>query len=191
MLDSFNVLTQEKARGGVASCVSGVIANALNGGLIMAGMNPAFSTVLALQGAGNLLTYFLDIMVAKKDFHGVPLPYTELGQRFSWFLQSFLGPPFHKFIVACIIEGVLVYAGLERARAYCDLHKIQFWMRDAVLAGLVAAVSFLLIMNILRFNWVLDETESITLNTVVLAWMGLSVLSLLLLEAPSNNRVHE
>lgn len=190
MLDAFNVLTQEKARGGIASCISGALANALNAALIMAGMNPALSTVLSLQVVGNLLTYFLDIMVAKKDFYGKPMPYHQLSHRFRWFMQSFLGPPFHKFIVACIIEGVLVFAGLRRARAYCDLHKIHFWMRETVLAGVVAAVSFLLIMNVLRFNWVLGETESVTLNVVVLAWMALSVLGLLL-EAPSNNHSHE
>lgn len=184
MRDFFNFLTQEKTRGGVASFVSGVVANVLNAALIMAGMDPALSTAISMQLFGNLLTYFLDIMAAKRDFHGVHLPYSDLGKRFSWFLQSLMGPPIHKFIVACIIEGVVVFAGLKRAREYCDLHNIQFWMRDAVLAGMVAALSFLLVMNVLRFNWVLDETESITLNIVVLAWMGLSVLSLLLEESP-------
>lgn len=184
MRDFFNFLTQEKARGGVASFVSGVVANVMNAALIMAGMNPALSTALSMQIVGNLLTFFLDIMVAKRDFHGAHLPYRDLGTRFSWFLHSLVGPPIHKFIVACIIEGVVVFAGLKRAREYCDLHNIQFWMRDAILAGLVAALSFLLVMNVLRFNWVLDETPSITLDIVVLAWMGLSVLVLLLEESP-------
>lgn len=179
MRDSFNLLTEEKARGGVASFVSGVVANALNAGVMMTGVSPVLSTIITMQVAGNLLLYFLDIMMAKRDFNGSTMPYSDLRRRFHWFLRSFSGPPFHKFVVACIIEGALVYAGLKRARAYCDLHNIRFQMRDAVLAGCVAALSFVLIMNILRFNWVLDETESVTLNIVVIAWMSLSVLALL------------
>lgn len=177
--DSFNVLTNEKALGAVASLISGIISNIANAGLILTGVNPIVSTLVSLQVVGNLLTYFLDIMIAKHVFHGVAVPYGDIHTRFRWFLRSFKGPPFHKFIVACIIEAVIVSTGLIRAREYCDLHKIHFPLRDAVLAGLIAAASFLLIMNVLRFNWVLEETESFTLNVVVMAWMGLSVLVVL------------
>lgn len=178
--DAFNVLTTEKVRGGVASFISGVLSNVMNAGLIFTGMNPILSTVISLQLLGNLLTYFLDIMMAKKNFHGAPVSYSDLRTRFDWFVKSFNGPPFHKFIVACVIEAVIVAIGLIQARLYCDRHNIHFYLRDAVLAGLVACVSFVLVMNILRFNWVLEEAESVTLNIVVLAWMGLSVQMLLL-----------
>lgn len=178
-LDTFSVLTEEKARGGVASMISGIIASLANGGLILAGVSPAISTLWTLQVAGNLFTYFLDIMIAKRDFHGKRVPYKDLQTRFRWFLGSFMGPSFHKFLVACIIEGCLVYAGLARARAYCDRIGLCFTLRDAFLAAAVATVSFLLVMNVLRFNWVLQETESLTLNIVVLTWMGVSVLVLL------------
>lgn len=177
--DAFNVLTNEKARGGLASFISGALSNAMNAGLIFTGVNPILSTVISLQILGNLLTYFLDIMMAKRNFHGVPVSYRDLRTRFDWFVKSFNGPPFHKFIVACVIEAVIVSAGLIQARLYCDRHNIHFHLRDAVLAGIVASISFVLVMNILRFNWVLNEAESVTLNIVVLAWMGLSVLVIL------------
>lgn len=183
--DSFNVLTHEKLRGGVSSFISGLVANVANAGLIMMGVNPLVSTALTLQVAGNLLTYFLDIMIAKRDFGGVSVPYDDLSTRYAWLLRSFAGPPFHKFIVAAIIELVIVYASLAKAIIFCDKHGIKFWMRDAALAGAIAGLSFLLVMNILRFNWVFNETESITLNIVVLAWMGLSVLLFLLVPVPS------
>lgn len=178
--DTFSVLTEEKARGGIASIISGVVANLANGGLILAGVNPAVSTLWTLQVAGNLLTYFLDIMIAKRDFHGSKVSYKNLRTRFKWFLSSFTGPSFHKFIVACVIEATLVYAGLARARVYCDKLDIRFKLRDALLAAVIAGISFVLVMNVLRFNWVLHETESLTLNIVVMTWMGLSVLIMLM-----------
>lgn len=179
MVDTFSVLSEEKARGGMASLISGVVSNLANGGLILVGVNPAVSTLLTLNLAGNLLTYFLDIMIAKQNFHGSRVSYRDLRTRFRWFLSSFAGPSFHKLIVACIIEACLVYTSFARAKAYCDLHGIHFKLRDAVLAAAIAALSFILVMNILRFNWVLHETESQILNIVVLTWMGLSALVLL------------
>lgn len=179
-MDHFNVLTTEKARGSVASLISGIITNVVNTMLILAGVSPVLSTVLTHQVVGNLFTYFLDIMIAKRQFHGVNVSYLNTRSRFRWFLDSFTGPPFHKFIIACIIEAILASAALSWARDLCDRHNIHFKMREAVLAGLVATVTFLLIMNILRFNWVLNETESLTLNIVIIAWMAMSVLSLLL-----------
>lgn len=185
--DSFSVLTQEKARGGVASLISGIVANLANAALILAGANPAVSTVWTLQVAGNLLTYFLDIMIAKQEFHGRRVSYKDLKTRFTWFLTSIIGPSFHKFIVACVIEACIVYAGLSRARVWCDEHDYRFKLRDALLAAVIAAVSFILVMNVLRFNWVLQETESLTLNIVILAWMGLSVMILLVAPQSSLN----
>lgn len=182
--DSFNVLTTEKVRGGIASAISGLLSNIANAGLIVAGVDPILSTLLTLQVAGNLFTYFLDIMIAKREFHGVVVTYNDLRTRFTWFLHSFSGPPFHKYVVACIIEAIIVDAGLSRARQICDKYKIQFFMRDAVLASLIAAVSFILVMNVLRFNWVFNEAESTTLNIVVLAWMGISVVVMLFVPSP-------
>lgn len=187
--DTFSVLTEEKARGAVASCISGAVANLANGGLIMAGVNPVVSTLWTLQVAGNMLTYFLDIMIAKRDFHGARVPYTDYSKRFTWFVASLIGPSFHKFVVACIIEACLVYAGYARARAYCEQHNIRFKLRDAVLAAVIAMVSFVLVMNVLRFNWVLQETESLTLNIVVMAWMALSALVLLVTPPHTLNRL--
>lgn len=177
---TFNVFSSEKARGGLVSALSGAFANLINAGVIMSGADPVISTIITLQVFGNLLTYFLDIMFAKRDFQGSPLTYRAYARRFSWFLASFTGPPFHKFVVACIIEAIIVFAAMRRIRAFCDRHRIHFRYRDALLTAGVATLSFLMVMNVLRFNWVLDETESLTLNIVILAWMGLSTLMLLL-----------
>lgn len=183
--DSFNVLTTEKLRGGLASFISGVLSNAANAGLIVTGVNPILSTIITLQILGNLLTYVLDIMIAKRDFYGAHVSYKDLRARFIWLVKSFRGPPFHKFVVACIIEAVIVSSGLRGMRQFCDSHNINFPLRDAVLAGVVASISFILVMNVLRFNWVLNEEESVTLNIVVLAWMGISVLLLLVGVSPA------
>lgn len=180
VVDTFNVLTKEKVRGGVASAVSGCVANLMNVAMILFGMNPLISTTLSLQIFGNMLTYFLDIMMAKKKFHGKTVPYTDHVYRFSWFVKSFMGPPFHKFIVACIIEGVFVYAALMRAREFCEKRKIRFKLRDAGLAAIIGAVSFVFVMNFLRFNWVLEEEESLVLNIVIIAWMAIMVFMILL-----------
>lgn len=187
MTSNFNTLDSEKARGGLVSFLSGLLANAVNAGAIMSGADPVVSTIVTLQVFGNLLTYFLDIMMAKREFHGTVLSYRAYAKRFEWFLASFQGPPFHKFVVACIIEAIIVFAAVRRLRELCDRHRIHFRYRDAALAAGVAALSFLLVMNVLRFNWVLHETESLTLNIVILAWMGLSTLVLLL--APNEKRV--
>lgn len=162
------------------SFLSGLLANLINAGAIILGADPVISTIVILQVFGNLLTYFLDIMLAKREFQGAPLSYRAYQRRFNWFLRSFAGPPFHKFVVACIIEAIIVFAAMRRVRVFCDRRRIHFKYRDALITAAIAAVSFLLVMNVLRFNWVLNETESLTLNIVILAWLGLSVLILLL-----------
>lgn len=176
----FDMLTSEKARGGIVSLSTGIAANLMNVALIAGGANPVFTTIITLQVFGNLLTYFLDIMVAKREFLGASLSYTAYASRFRWFLHSLAGPPFYKYIIACILEAIIVFAGMRRARSFCDARQIHFQYRDGLLAALIATVSFLLVMNVLRFNWVLNEQDSLTLDVVVLAWMGLSALMLLL-----------
>lgn len=176
----FSMLTGEKGRGALVSCVTGVTANLVNAALIAMGGPPLLTTIISLQVFGNLLTYFLDIMVAKTTFGGTPLPYTEYASRFRWFMKSLLGPPFYKFVIASTIEAIIVFAGFRRATALCDEHNIKFRHRDAVLAAAIASLSFFLLMSVLRFDWVLNESESLTLDVVVLAWMGLSALAVLL-----------
>lgn len=181
----FELFTGEKARGALASCISGILANAANAGLIIGfGVNPMLSTALVLQLGGNLLTYMLDIVIAKRLFGGIEIPYTEVCARFKFFALSLLGPMLHKFVVASIIEAAIVYVALNRAIRACDHRGIHFPLRDPILAGIIASITFILFMNILRFNWVYEENDSMLMNCVILSWMGLSSLIVLLVVTP-------
>lgn len=174
----YDLFTGEKARGAVASIISGIVANGVNTWLILVGVDAMVSTAIVLQLFGNVLTYTLDVMIAKREFYGEPVSYLDLGKRFSWFLRSLVGPPIHKFVVAALIEASIVYIGLKGAREFCDSHDIVFRLRDPILAALIASLTFVLFMNILRFNWVLEERQSLIMDVVILAWMGVSVLVL-------------
>jgi hypothetical protein len=180
-----DLMTVEKARGLLASCISGSTATGLNVlGVAYMGLSPLASTALFGNALGSLLAYSLDIVLAKRAFlvDGVPtpLPYTHVGSRLVWLLRSFATNTFFRFIVSVIIETTTGLAMLYALLRALERHKILAHWRPAwrtgVAAALVAVVNFLLFGNILRFDWAYNEAPHPLLNIVVLMWMALAML---------------
>ena len=173
-------LTVEKLRGAVSAVLGGTAASSLTiYGVLGLGLSAPVSVMLFTYAFGGVLGYSLDILLAKRDFAEVAVPYTHLGARARWLLRSFGRRYFFRFIVTLIIETLTSLAMLGALVRAMDAHRLLLgWgrARDAVAAVAVAFVNFWLFGNVLRFDWAYRESEHPVLNVVVLMWMTLAML---------------
>ena len=181
-----SLFTGEKMRGALASAISGTTANGLNVlGVAVLGLSAPASAVIFTFLTGSMMSYVLDILIAKRTFGRSPnaeaVPYLDLGRRFRWLFRSFGRRFFFRFVITVIIETLTGLAILRAAIRALDDRGILTGdsvrrYRDVGAAILSAVAVFALFGNILRFDWAYVEDEHPILTMVVLMWMGVTLL---------------
>lgn len=195
--------TEEKIRGLIASLISGATASGINFGGIAIGMNPAVSTLLSIYILGNLMTYWFDILFAKRVFHipqgyaGIvpyegPLPYTAVGTRLMWLLRSMAGPQFFRFVISVIIDTLVGLAVMKTTIELLDENEVLLEYRayrDFGVASIITLATFFLFVNVLRFDWAYNDGRNSNdhiMNIVVLAWLGLAMMTFAVIMRPKS-----
>ena len=185
LLDPTFVFTGEKGRGLVTSIFSGGIAALLHFlGINVFGLSLEASTLIFMNIFGTINGYVFDILFAKRDFMIgggtiAPLPYTELGKRFKWLMQSFVRKQFYRYLVTGLIEAMVGIAVLKAFVKYLDDRNILvgFKYRNTLAAMLVAVFLFLFFVNILRFDWAYRDDDEPILNIIVLMWAAIVLMA--------------
>lgn len=181
-----STFTGEKLRGALSSVVSGLAAGGLNwAGVAAMGLSPETSAACFLYAFGSIFGYTLDILFAKRDFRLpgstaiVPLPYTALRARAAWLARSFVRKQFFRYLVTVLIDTIVGIALLKAILDHLDRRGV--WtappkrraLRDALVSSLVAIFTFVLYVNILRFDWAYRDGDDPVMNVVVLMWSTL------------------
>jgi len=185
ILSFTSTFTGEKMRGALTSVVTGSTVMGLNAfGVFSLGLSAPMSALLFVYVVGGVLGYSADIMFAKSDFmvggELMRLPYGAVRKRGAWLMRSFFRRFFVRYFVTLVIETL---TGLAMLNALIrEMDKRHFLtdyktLRDATTAVVVAVLNFLLYGNVLRFDWAYREVEHPVMNMVVLAWMGVSMLT--------------
>ena len=208
LLTPGNTFTGEKLRGFVASMTSGATASGLNFAGMALGLSPAISSLLAVYVLGNLLTYWFDILFAKKvftlpnGFRGYPgpfegpVPYSAFGVRFAWMLRSMVGPQFFRYVISVVIDTLTGLAMLKTALDVLDAYDILTddrykLYRDFGVSSIISFLTFFLFANVLRFDWAYTSRDDHVMNIVVLAWLALSIMAFAIIMRPPERRRNE
>ena len=178
LLSPASVFTGEKGLGLLTSVASGGISGGLNlVGTSVLGLDPVLSAAMFLYSFGSLLSYSLDIVFAKKEFHGRVLPYSAQRERWAYLLRSFGRKQFYRFVITLVLETAVgvcllraVIDQLDRMRVLTDSTLRARRLRDVAASLAVALVVFMLFANVLRFDWAYRDDDNPTMNMVVLMW---------------------
>mgnify|MGYP000698086061 CR=1 FL=1 len=183
-----NLLQGEQIRGIGTSVISGASANIFNTLSIKSGIEPITSTFLFLTLFGNIFGYCLDIIFAKEKFrlskyNGIEnffgsVPYSDIITRLKWLLKSFFQKFFLRFVVVAIIDSIINLTIIEFVINKLDEFQIMMKykeLRNGMVGGVIALLTFVLYLNTLRFNWAYRDEEDPVLNIVVLMWLTISM----------------
>jgi hypothetical protein len=142
-----------------------VLSNAMN---ILAiygfGIDPRVASVLFLKIIGVALGYIADMLFAKQEFNGQYIPFHHIYQRIRILFYSFITIHFFKFCMVSIFSALLFYALYSVALQVA--HKIdekpKYWRYG--LASSISVLSFIFIINPLRFFWAYEDRLSPTIE---------------------------
>ena len=182
-------LKGEKARGLLCSLISGSISNTLNGISINMGVKSSTSTFIWLFVFGGLLTYALDIVIAKDKFYIIykdkknvtsHIPYNDYLKRIKWLLDSFKRKYFFRYIITLLLDCIIGLTIIEYIISYSNNYNILntdklLPIRDMIIGGIVASLTFILYLNQLRFDWAYRNKENPLLNTIILMWFTMLI----------------
>lgn len=203
LLSPANTFTQEKMRGLIASLVSGATASGLNFGGMAIGLSPAVSSTLSVYIIGNLLTYWFDILFAKRVFnlpagsggrtthYEGPVAYTDIGARFVWLLRSMMGPQFFRYVISVIIDSLVALAIMKTIIEILDKHEVLVeyrLYRNFGVSSIISLATFFLFVNVLRFDWAYNDgknSDDHVMNIVVLAWLALAMMLFAIIMRPA------
>lgn len=181
---------------------SGAAASGLNFGGMAIGLSPAVSTLLAIYILGNLLTYWFDILFAKRVFnipygyqgrtshYEGPVPYTEIGTRLMWLLRSMGGPQFFRYVISVIIDTLTGLAVMKTTIELLDENEVLLEYRiyrDFGVSSIISLATFFLFINVLRFDWAYNDGRNSNdhiMNIVVLAWLAMSMMMFAIIMRP-------
>lgn len=172
----FELFTGEKGRGIVAGTAASLVANAAYALGVLAGLPPAAALVLGHQVIGNLMAFILDIILAKEKFHGRKVPYSDIRERALYMVKALLRPTFFRFVLAVIIDTLVVYQLFTFFRRWLDDRDIHFRFRDQLVAATSVIITYVLYNAILRFDWVYIDEDTPMMNVVVIAWLALTIM---------------
>ncbi len=167
-----------KMRGAITTVASGILSGIFNSIGIRIGISELVSAIISLYVIGNLLAYAFDILFAKNTFLGKDgketfIPYTDYIFRLRWLMGSFFSPVFYRFLVTIIIDTIIAMSILLKILDIMERKNIHFWMRDSIVAALVAIFTFLLYNNVLRFDWAYNDKPDLLMDMLVLMWCSL------------------
>lgn len=167
-----------KMRGAITTMASGLLSGVFNSIGIRIGIPELVSAILSLYVIGNVLAYAFDILFAKNTFLGKDgkekfIPYTNYIFRLQWLMKSLLSPVFFRFLVTIIIDTIIAMSILFKILDIMDQNNIHFWMRDSIIAAIVAIFTFMLYNNVLRFDWAYNNKHDPVMDMLVLMWCSL------------------
>ena len=179
---SHTIVTLEKVRGVISGSVAGTLCNVLTVvGVTLFGLSPVTSMIIMHYVVGAVIGYVADILIAKRSFHGVDVPYSALGVRFAWLLRS-LGERFlFRFVISIVIEAltaIVVFKAVRRAMddaQFLATGDARVW-RDLAASACVALLTYVLFGNVLRYDWAFNEKEDPLLNATAMIWIGLALM---------------
>ena len=173
----------EKLRGAVTAWTTAIAANSLNMLGASLGMNPQLSSVLFLSLFGGLLNYALDILFAKEVFmvggKVGPVPYGDLSTRFAWLLASLSQKYFFRYIITLLIDSIIfvaIFRFVKMSVTYKQLVPQKNKVVELLVAGGISLFTFVLYMNVLRFDWAYSHENNPILNMLVIIWLTIVVL---------------
>ena len=134
---------------------------------------------------GTIVAYSSDIIFAKKFFNlpsyggkkydpessSIEVPYNDFKTRLSWWISSFKGKYFTKFLTVSIIDSSIYLVLLDFIKGYLDKKDINFKFRDLLIVMLLPALTFFLYVNQLRFRWAYDPADKPLMNILILVWL--------------------
>lgn len=181
--------TGEKLRGALTSVVSGGTSGLLNVLLVSVGVGSTLSAFTSLYVFGNILSYSIDILFAKSNFHipggyggqkpfNGPLPYSAFLTRVKWLFGSMISKHFYRYVITVIIDTLI---GLSVLWSVIDVMNTNdflsgFYYRDMLASIAVTVFTFFLYNNILRFDWAYSAKEDPLLNVIILMWAAIVIL---------------
>ena len=180
------VSSEETFRGFLTSIGTGSIVTILIYiGLYVFGMNVNNAAFIFNVIIGSVIAYSSDIIFAKKFFNlpyyggkqydpessSIEVPYTDFKTRFGWWINSFKGKYFTKFLTVSIIDSSIYLVLLDFIKGYMDKKDINFKFRDLLIVMLLPAITFFLYVNQLRFRWAYDPTDKPLMNILILVWL--------------------
>lgn len=179
LLNPGEIFQGEKLRGAVMSVITGVLANVLNVGGQAMGVPIQLSSFLSLNLIGNLLSYILDILFAKQNFYTggtvSKISYTDFKTRLSWLGSSFFNKYFFRFVITVFLDTIIYLSLLDYTIYLMNSYKLfmDYKYRDVVLAGIIALVTFVLYVNVIRFDWAYSHEENPLMNVLIIVWLTL------------------
>jgi hypothetical protein len=151
-------------------------------------MNIFKSTFISIFIFGNILSFCLDMMLAKKkirlpmykgtkDYYG-PVPYREYWYRGEFMLRSLLSPIFIQFMILGIIDTIINLSLLKFIIKLSDKYSIlnKWKHRKVVFAALTSSLTFGLFINQLRFQWAYEENSNFVFDMLMYIWFTLILL---------------
>lgn len=166
----------EKFRGLLTAIISGSCAGGLNEMLLYLGVPVLTSTTISMYIFGNIAAYALDILLAKKKFSNKIISYSDIKFRFQWMLKSFISKMFARFIIVTMVDALIGITILKYLLKKLDEKNIHFKFRNLIASGVVALFTFLLYVNVLRFDWVYKEDTDHLSNLIVIVWASIVIM---------------
>jgi hypothetical protein len=121
----------------------------------------------------NLLSYSLDILLAKANFGGKRISLYDQSFRFKYLIKKFFTYQLVKFFIVVCIDLIIVNSVFKRVIKFLDEKDIKFRNRDQIVMFLLTTFSFILYGNMLRFEWVYVEKTNLTLDVLLLSWLSI------------------
>lgn len=176
------MLNDTHFRGTLASILSTIVSNTINIIYIdrktkqNENYNSSVSNFIILFIFGNILSYSLDIIFAKKHFNNVVVPYGEYTKRLIFLVKSYFSSQFYKFVLTIILDFIIIDALIKIIKKKLDEYNIHFFYRDGILIGLLSLLTFLTYVNILRFSWAYVDESNPWIDITIYAWLFISVI---------------
>lgn len=121
----------------------------------------------------NLLSYSLDILLAKDNFGGVRVSLYDQSFRLKYLMRNFFSYQLVKFFIVIGIDLIIVNSVFKRVIKFLDEKDIKFKNRDQIVMFLLTTFSFILYGNMLRFKWVYVEKTNLTLDVLLMSWLSI------------------
>ena len=169
-------INEKLIRGAIASIISSIIAYILN--IILIYFIPLHEIIIFISYfiISNILSYSLDILIAKKHFNKQIIAYSNIKQRIVYLINSFLSVSFIKFMITVLIDSILKYSIFNKTVSILDEYNIIIPYRDPVLLTIISIFTFVMFINNLRFNWAYNNNSDYKIDLIVLSWLALSII---------------
>ena len=170
-------INEELIRGAIASIITSIFLTLLNNFCVY--FIPLNVDVLIFVNyfiISNVLSYSLDILLAKQYFDNKKISYSNIRERFIYLTKSYFSISFVKFMVTVFIDLILKYSIFKKTVKILSENDIILPYRDSILLTVIPIFTFIMFINNLRFNWAYKNDSDYKTDLIVLTWFALSIL---------------